>query len=74
MDRAAPTEGLNDQPDEPLHRDLTRDPAETGGGAVEDDAEYERAVEEDTVAPPAQEQDPGADELAPDFREPDQTL
>ena len=63
-----PTEGLRDDPDEPVHQRLDRDPADETG-PLEDGPAYERAVEEDTVAPPRAE-DPGSGELAPDFREP----
>ena len=65
-----PTEGLRDVPDEPVHQRLERDPADVAA-TLEDDASYERAVEEDTVPAPSGE-DPGSGELAPEFREPEE--
>jgi hypothetical protein len=65
-----PTEGLRDVPDDPVHERLERDPSEEPG-PPEEGASYERAVEEDSVAPPSAE-DPGSGELAPEFREPEQ--
>ena len=64
-----PTEGLRDVPDEPVHQHLERHPADEPE-PPEEGASYERAVEEDTAAPPSGE-DPGSGELAPEFREPE---
>ena len=65
-------EGLNDDIEEPLRGRLERDPAVDGGqAAVEDTADYERAVEEDTVLPPDGDAAAGAaDPDTPEFREP----
>ena len=72
MDSDVPTEGLNDEPDEPLRRHLERDPGQDPGPDLEGSAAYERAVEEDDVLPASETADPGAGELAPEFREPGQ--
>jgi hypothetical protein len=64
-----PTEGLNDEPGEPLRRHLERDPLDDEDGAVEDTSNYERAVEDGTVVSPVQD-DPGAGDVAPQFKEP----
>ena len=70
-------EGLNDDIEEPQRGRLERDPAADGGhlagedSAVEDSAEYERAVEEDTVLPPAGDAAAGeSDPDTPEFLEP----
>ena len=52
-----PTEGLRDDPDEPVHQRLDREPGDEAGPL------------EDTVpAPPGE--GPGSGELAPEFQEP----
>jgi hypothetical protein len=73
-------EGLNDELAEPLRRNLERDPATAGGPPLEDTAQYERSVEDDTPLPPSElpavdlpevgatEDDPAT----PVFREPQQ--
>lgn len=71
MESDHPTEGLNDEVEEPLRRRLDREPDESSAEAVEDSFEYEQAVEEGTARPPSGQDDPGAGELAPEFREPD---
>ena len=65
-------EGLNDDIEEPVRGRLERDPSADGGhAAVEDTADYERAVEEDTVLPPAGDAAGGAsDPDTPEFLAP----
>jgi hypothetical protein len=64
-------EGLNDDIEEPVLGRLERDPSAAGGpdDAVEDSADYERAVEEDTVLAPDGDAGP-ADDERPTFQEP----
>ena len=64
-------EGLNADIEEPDRGRLERDPAAASGpdAAVEDDAAYERAVEEDTVLAPDGDAGPAVDER-PTFQEP----
>lgn len=70
MNAEVPTEGTNAEVDEPMRRHQERDPDESGAETVEDSAAYERAVEDGSVRPAAGPEDPGAGELAPEFREP----
>lgn len=71
MTSDVPTESINsDAPDEPLRRDLERDPgADEEAPDLEETSVYERAVEEDTPLR-AGDEDPGQGELAPEFTEP----
>jgi hypothetical protein len=64
-------EGLNDDIEEPELGRLERDPSAGAGpdDALEDSADYERAVEEDTVLAPDGDAGPAEDER-PTFQEP----